>query len=242
MNDDTSYKPEQDISIEHQGNSNTRDLYTEIKTMAIAFQFPPGERINEVHLAKKFGVSRTPLRGVLQQLVSEKLLRWERNKGFSCRVLNEEEIFELYEYRQILEEQSTRLACLKAEKSDFLELKAFVEKHLFADEDNNLDHLMDIDQEFHERIAELSGNNELLDSLQKVNQRIYFIRWIDMSGRRPTTQSEHLSIVEALIKGDMETAVSIMSHHVNRRRNQISGFIREGYGLIYTGHTPTPHS
>lgn len=214
------------------------NIYKTVRAMTISFQLPPGERINEGKLAKQLGVSRTPLREAMQKLVTEKLLRWERNKGFFCRMLKEQEVFDLYEYRRILEEQSARLACKRASREELLELKQYVADNCNASEENDYDRLLDIDQHFHEGLAKLSGNNELWEALQKINQRIYFIRWIDMAGRRSTTQSEHMIIIDALIEGEADRAAAIMSQHVERRLEQISECIQKGYGMIYTGNTP----
>jgi len=99
------------------------DVYNVIRNMAISYDFKPGERINEVQLAKQLGVSRTPLREAMQKLVSEKLLRWERNKGFFCHMLNEKEVFNLFEFRKIIEEQAAYLSVKRATDDELLAVK-----------------------------------------------------------------------------------------------------------------------
>ena len=219
--------------------TTTSDIHRAVRDKAISFQLPPGQRINEGALAKELGVSRTPLREAMQQLVSEKLLRWERNKGFFCRDLDEKEVFDLYEFRKILEVAATRLTCQRATDEALAELKVMIEKYLDMDEKMPLEVRLNADQDFHERIAGLSGNNEIAESLRKVNQRIYFIRWMNMS-RGTLTRDRHINLVDALISRDEERAVNIMSGHIDYRAEQISSFIREAYGMIYTGNTPEP--
>ncbi len=219
-------------------NAGETSVYEAVREMAISFQFRPGERINEGLLAQQLGVSRTPLREAMQNLVSEKLLRWERNKGFFCRMLDENEAIDLYEFRQILEAHATRLACQRATDEALQSLDAFVQKAANAD-DQALEHVLQLDCQFHERVSELSGNTEILAALRNVNQRTYFIRWLDMAGRRSTTQGQHRQVTQALLRRDDEAAVAAMNSHVEMRKGQIADFIRQGYGMIFTGNTPS---
>ncbi len=50
------------------------DLYEQLKQMAVLYTIRPGERVNELELAERFNVSRTPLREALNRLVAESLL------------------------------------------------------------------------------------------------------------------------------------------------------------------------
>ena len=213
-------------------------IYQRVSDMAVQFQFRPGERINEGKLAKQLDVSRTPLREAMQQLVSEKLLRWERNKGFFCRELDEKEVFDLYEYRQLLEEQAVRLACRRASDEELQAFAAFYASiHGTYRQDRTVANLK-LDQQFHEKLAKMSGNDEIHNALCNVNQRIYFMRWMDFTSEK-VFEPSHQRIVEAVVARDEATAVSLIGEHVSRRREEISSSIRQAYGLIYTGQTPS---
>ena len=215
------------------------DVYRAVRDKAIAFQLTPGQRINEGSLAKELGVSRTPVREAMQQLVSEKLLRWERNKGFFCRDLDEKEVSDLYEFRKMLEVTATQLVCQRATDEELQELSKLLSDYLSLGSDQPFEVRLKADQNFHERIAELSGNREIVESLRNINQRIYFIRWVNMS-RETMIEDGHTDLIDALLKRDENRAMMIMSRHIDCRVEQISSFIREAYGMIFTGQTPTP--
>ncbi|WP_369721563.1 GntR family transcriptional regulator [Bradyrhizobium sp. LLZ17] len=85
-------------------------VYEQLKAMAVSYEFKPGERLNEGELAKRLGVSRTPLREALNRLNTEGFLRFTPGKGFFCRELDAHEIFDLYELRKSIEVASIRLA------------------------------------------------------------------------------------------------------------------------------------
>lgn len=213
-------------------------IYQQISNMAITFQFRPGERINEGKLAKQLDVSRTPLREAMQQLVSEKLLRWERNKGFFCRDLDEKEVFDLYEYRQLLEEQAVRLACRRASDEQLAEFNGYYQSIHGSYRTDQIVANIHTDQQFHERLAKLSGNDEIYNAICNINQRIYIMRWIDFTSDK-VFEPSHQRIVEALSERDEPLAVQLIGEHVSRRREEIAASIRQAYGLIFTGQTPS---
>jgi len=214
------------------------DVYSVIRDMAISFDFKPGERINEVQLAKQLGVSRTPLREAMQKLVSEKLMRWERNKGFFCHMLNEKEVSNLYEFRKIIEEQAAYLTVKRASDEDLLAVQKIAEDYSSISKDVSKETLISLDQEIHERLVSLSGNQELLSTLRQINQRIYFIRWVNIANRPTDNHTDHLDFIAALLERNTDKAISIIAKHIERRQEQIADFIREGYGMIYTDNRP----
>lgn len=72
--------------------------------------YGPGAHLNEVHLSREFGVSRTPIRGALQILVGEGLLQYTPNKGYSVRAFETSEIIDAFEMRALAEGLAARLA------------------------------------------------------------------------------------------------------------------------------------
>lgn len=211
-------------------------VYGKLKAMAITYQFQPGERLTELDLAARLQVSRTPVREALNRLVSEGLLAFSPKRGFQSRPLDAKEVFDLYEVRVSLEVTAVQLAAERASDEDLADLAKFGERSRAASLKTSVVQLVMLDEEFHERIAQLSRNNELLKFLQNINMRIRFCRWIDMEGgRRSKTQTEHALITEALQERDAARCKEVMSNHIHRRLDQIVDVIREGYARIYMG-------
>lgn len=212
-------------------------IYRLVKARAIAFQFRPGERLNEVALAREFNVSRTPLREALNRLVTEEFLTWLPRRGYEVRQLDSKEIFDLYEARAALESAAAVLTCERATDEQLDELTRFVEsRSKTADETDTL-RVVGLDEEFHERLMTLSGNQEMLRILRNINARIRFVRWIDMEkGRRAITQDEHAAVCNALKRRDANTCVTMLQDHITHRLDQITDVIGEGYLRIYNGN------
>lgn len=209
-------------------------VYAQLRALAIGYSFKPGERLNEGELARRLGVSRTPLREALNRLATEGLLRLVAGKGFFCRDLQVQEIFSLYELRKAIEIAAVRLAVLRARDHEVDALLAFLDDTGPEPGGRSADELVALDEAFHERLAGLSGNPEMLRVLRNLNARIHFVRWIDMQrGDRPRTQTEHRQTLLALKARDAPACAALLEKHIDRRLDQISSALREGYAQIY---------
>lgn len=209
-------------------------VYAQLKELAIRFELLPGDRVNEVELARQFGVSRTPLREALNRLVSDGFLVFVAGKGFFRRSLDVKEIFDLFEMRQKLEMALAELAVERASDEQLQEIREFLSVSMKDDPSRNVDDLVSLDEEFHERMAALSGNLEMQHTLRTINARIRFIRWVNMeNGRRTQTQGEHSAILEAVAARNADLARSLLQAHIDGRLEQITPAIREGYAMIY---------
>ncbi len=220
------------------GGSSVDRVQQHLRAMAVAYAFKPGERINEGALARSLGVSRTPIREALNRLSIEGLLEVRAGRGFFCRGLNAKEIFDLYQLRAAIESAGLRLTVERIDTDSIRRLETFLRETGPDAGDRSTVELVQLDEEVHERLMEMSGNAEMLRVLKNVNDRIHFVRGIHMDdGDRPITQREHLQVLRALRKRDATTAVDILANHIDRRLGEITAAIREGYSRIYMGET-----
>ncbi|MGZ8268419.1 MAG: GntR family transcriptional regulator [Burkholderiales bacterium] len=209
-------------------------IYEHVKTMAMTFEIRPGERVNEVEIARSLNVSRTPLREALNRLLMEGFLTRAPNRGFIGRPLDAKQVFDLYELRRALEGSIVAIACERATDEELLELERFVKASKDRPEDTNASALLALDEQFHERIARLTRNEEMVRSVRSINARIHYFRWIDMrNGRRRHTQQEHLRIVKALESRNAAAVTKLMSSHISQRLDRIVDVIRMGFAEIY---------
>lgn len=206
-------------------------IYERLKSMAITFVIRPGQRVNEVELSKALKVSRTPLREALNRLMVEGFLTRAPNKGFTGRLLDAKQIFDLYELRRALEASIVRIACERATDEELVELERFVKGSIDRREKTNAASLLALDEEFHERVSRLTRNHEMTHLLKAINARIHYVRWLDMQKRH--TQQDHLRIVRALKARDAGKAAGLVDGHISRRLDQIVDVIRMGFAEIY---------
>lgn len=215
---------------------SVRKVYDEIRRMTSDFELRPEARINEVELAHRFSVSRTPVREALNRLVIEGLITLVPNKGFYCRSLTKEEIFNLFEVRAGLEHIAAKSAIkrasdealrLIAQSLDIVEAKADLKKP---------QDLAILDEAFHERIAAASNNVELLNALRLINVRLRFARRIVIEMRdRDGVFSDHRKIARALTSRDADKACTTLENHIMLSRDDALKVTREGFARIYAG-------
>ena len=216
-------------------------LYRQLREMAADFAFKPDERINESDLAARLGASRTPMREALNRLAAEGFVTFQSGKGFFCRPLTPARILELYEARVAIECEGVRLACLRGSEEGIAALAAHLDgiEPLYVSA-NDTAQLLELDEDFHLRLIGLSGNAELDRLLRNLNDRIRYVRLIDLrriqaeAGSGPQTAPEpHRKIVSALEARQMDEAVAAMRQHISRRSEEATEAVRIAYSQLY---------
>ena len=103
-----------------------------VRSMIVDGHFAPGERLNEVHLAARLGVSRTPLREALNRLAAEGAVEARPRLGYFVRPLSSEELGQIYDIRPLLDPAALRLAGVPDERQlarlEALNLKLVAER------------------------------------------------------------------------------------------------------------------
>lgn len=210
-------------------------VFQTLRDMAISYQLRPGERISEIDLAARLGVSRTPVREALARLVTDGFLV-PCTRGFMRRPLDVQEALDLYEARMAVERECLRLAVQRADDAQIEEARRFLDSSRQVATDTPVRALVELDEAFHMRIAAMARNGELSRMLASLNERVRFIRWIDMEKvGRDFTQQEHTAILEALQRRDGAQAARQMDEHIALRREQIVDAITQGLARIYIG-------
>lgn len=214
-------------------------VYSLLRDMAISYEFKPGERLSESELAERLGVSRTPVREALKRLVTDGFLV-PASRGYMRRTMDVKESLDLYEARVAIERACVGLAIERATPAQLSEALDYLEQNQRVPANTPLERLVDLDEGFHLRVADMADNAELRRMLVSLNERIRFIRWIDMeSVGRASTQHEHLEILRAISARDPVASERLMSAHIGLRREQIVEAIARGLARIYLPHEST---
>lgn len=182
-------------------------------------EFSPGERLTEVDLARRFGVSRAPLREALFRLAERQLIERSPYAGMRVALLQTRTIEELYEVRGVLEGLACRRAAAAITEPEVASLRA-----LLAARGDALRRGAGLDMralptigDLHDSIARISGNaalERLLNGEIWRYMRALYRRWARSTSRADEGLSEHAAIVEALAARDGELAELLMRRHV----------------------------
>ncbi len=215
--------------------SNATDrVYQALRDMAIRFELKPGERLTELDIANRFAVSRTPVREALNRLVQEGFMVPEGNRGFAVRLLDPKECFDIYELRLALESTAAALAVERASDEELASLVKFVQQSNRIPSGSNTELVLSVDEQFHDRMAMLSGNSQLAENLRLLSARIHFVRLIDLENK-PRSQSlgEHLAIARSLQERNASAVKKALEQHISRRMEDVVEVIRRGIAKIY---------
>jgi DNA-binding GntR family transcriptional regulator len=220
--------------------SSVDRIYTDVKNMVSHFDIKPDEKLNEARMAERLGASRTPLREALNRLVSEGFLTFSKGRGFSGRSLNANQILDLYQAREAVEAKMVELASQRASPSELENIRDMLKNsEIRYHEATDAKELVGLDEQFHMAIAGLSQNTELIRILKNLNDRIRFVRTIDLEKRRVVTPQNHLDIIDAMIAGDVTRAVHSMQTHVVRSSEEATEAVRKAYARIYLADPAT---
>lgn len=195
-------------------------VFNDLKEEIIAGRLDQGAKVTEDGLAKKYGISRGPLREALRRLEAIRLLVRVPHAGMRVVTLTPEIMEEIYTVREALEGLSARLAAERMSDEEIVSLFELLEKHEKSIQQTQGKKYFqrEGDLDFHYRIAKASNNNWLIDLLSsELYQLLRMCR--QRSGQTPERPlralKEHKNIVEAIANRDAELAEMLMKRHIS---------------------------
>jgi DNA-binding GntR family transcriptional regulator len=205
------------------GRRTGAEIYERLKRDILTFAFRPGERLVELELCDRYEVSRTPVREALRRLEDDGLVVSRDKGGRVVKGLDIAEYEDVYAVRAVLE---TFVVQTLAARPDELDLDAlqYGWEEGFAATDAPLDGSYVVpDERFHLNLARATGNAYLLESMERIHDRLRTIRSFDFTVRERLISSEaqHVAIGQAIREGDAETAVTLMRAHIEQSKDEI---------------------
>jgi DNA-binding GntR family transcriptional regulator len=193
----------------------SEDLATRIRQMVVEGALPPGERINEVHLAAQLGVSRTPLREALSRLASEGAVTIVPRLGFFTCPLTADEVEHLYPMRALLDPAALRQGG-PVPAARIARLKALNRRFAAAADPRDA---VEIDDRWHLELLAGCTNPILLGLIEQMiwRTRRYELGLMRAQANLARATGDHDAIIAALEAGDMDAACRALE------RNMISG-------------------
>jgi DNA-binding GntR family transcriptional regulator len=186
--------------VESTGDSIAHALREDI----LAGRLGPGERLVEEAIAKRYGVSRVPVREALNRLQSEGFVTIVRYRGAAVSETLIQDGRELLQIRRGLEVLAAQLA---AENRG----GAVAEELAGVAEDHHHEHGSD-GPSFHELVAAASGNRQLVEMLAGVNRRV---QW-GLGHNPEASTSDHRVLAIAIVNGSVMQAGYLMDEHLRR--------------------------
>ena len=204
-------------------------VFNTLRDAILTGKLVPGERLMENQLAEKLGVSRTPVREALRMLELENLVELVPRKGAQGLDMSEKDIVNILEVRSALEGLATSVACKKMSKEDLQQLKNMEVDFEKAVAENDVEHFVDIDEDFHDLIFAATENDKLINIFRNLRIQLYRYRMAQAKNNETsmsTIVAHHRSIIRAIENHDVEEGASIAQGHIKYQTESNLRFVR----------------
>ena len=172
-------------------------VFLTLRKAILKGELQPGERLMEIQLANKLGVSRTPIREAIRMLEHEGLVVMKPRRGAQVAKITVQELDDVLEVRKSLEMLAIHKACERM--------------------------TAEADVEFHDTIYSGTRNRRLIQILGNLREQMYRFRieYLKDHEIRKTLVEEHREIMCAVEQRDIDNAVRLIGDHIDRQQNVI---------------------
>ncbi|MNQ64990.1 putative HTH-type transcriptional regulator YdfH [compost metagenome] len=198
-----------------------------LRSRIVNHETPPGAKLSEVTLTEEFGVSRPRIREAFGVLEDRGLIERIPNRGAVVTRLSEEEIYALFEVREVLEALAVRLATERGDPAEWIALaQRFGGPAKEALENGDLDFYVDCVTSFREKTLSASGNPLLAAQMEGIYDRtkVLIRRLMLVPGRAVKGLRQHQEILKAMCDGDAELAERLKRANIRDSRESFQHY------------------
>ena len=199
--------------------------FKKIKAMILDGTLAAGSRLSEKKFADSLGVSRTPVREAIAQLVSEGLAIKSAGGAPVVNSVSLDDIMEILHVRSLLECEAARKAALSNKPKDELSaLKSKISGFLTGPRPSADDHTA-VDMQLHFAIARLANSKLLTDLIEGLKTKTRMYDQGSLPDRMVPGCHEHIAIIDAVMDQDPDLAALLMKTHLANARSSIISHI-----------------
>lgn len=191
-------------------------VFNTLRQAILHGELKPGERLMEIKLAKRLGVSRTPIREAIRMLELEGLVVMIPRRGAAVAQITKQDLEDVLEVRCSLEELAVELACTRMTGIELQKLHKVIEEFEHACNTNDVTALAEKDVAFHDIIFEATGNRRLIQLLNNLREQMYRYRleYLKDESSHDKLLLEHKTIENDIKNHDIESARQHIKEHI----------------------------
>ena len=203
-------------------------VFQTLRQAILRGELKPGERLMEIQLANKLGVSRTPIREAIRKLELEGLVLMIPRKGAEVAEITEKNLRDVLEVRCALEELAVQLACDRIDKQGIRDLQQAAKNFESVLDSADITKIAEADVAFHDIIYMATDNKRLIQLLNNLREQMYRYRieYLKKKEYYPRLLAEHQDIIQAIANGERERATKITSQHIDNQVETVADTIR----------------
>lgn len=204
-------------------------VFNTLRNAILRGDLKPGERLMEMHLANKLGVSRTPIREAIRMLEQEGLAVTIPRKGAEVAKMTEKDMEDVLLIRCSLEDLAVRLSCDKISAAELQELRIAMEDFEKKTKSDNVVEIAKADVTFHDILYKAADNPKLLLLLNNLREQMYryrveYLKDKNIYGR---LIEEHRQMYDAIMSKDKERVADYVEKHLHNQAEAVKKLIRE---------------
>lgn len=205
-------------------------VFNTLRQAILTGELKPGERLMEIHLANRLGVSRTPIREAIRKLELEGLVTMIPRRGAEVAQITEKSMSDVLEVRRALDALCAELACDRMTRQELGELEEACGS--FADTVRSgvadIKRIAQADVRLHDIIVRATGNRRLVQLINNLSEQMYRYRfeYLKDSSQHERLVEEHRVIYESLVRKDKQTASQAAKMHIDNQERAIMNQIR----------------
>lgn len=223
-------KMTEDLTLNMDAYLPLRDVvFNTLREAILKGELKPGERLMELQLAAKLGVSRTPIREAIRMLEQEGLAVTIPRKGAEVAKMTEKDMEDVLQIREALDELAAKIACEQISEEQLEELVATMHEFEESTKTDNVKKIAEADVKFHDIIYQSTGNPTLVNMLNNLREQMYRYRveYLKDENNYPTLMKEHKDIVEGLVRKNKMQVTETMHQHVKNQAVAVKAMIQE---------------
>lgn len=203
-------------------------VFNTLRQAILTGELKPGERLMEIHLANKLGVSRTPIREAIRKLELEGLVTMIPRRGAEVAQITEKSMNDVLEVRRALDALCVELACDRITEGELGQLKAACEAFEAAVKTKDTKKIAHADVALHDIIVCATGNQRLIQLVNNLSEQMYRYRfeYIKDGSQHERLVEEHRVIYQSIVQKDKETASQAAKTHIDNQEKSIIRQIR----------------
>ena len=204
-------------------------VFNTLRQAILRGELKPGERLMEIQLAQRLGVSRTPVREAIRKLELEGLVLMIPRRGAEVAEITRQDLEDVLEVRAALEELAVKDACEHITDEQLQDLKKAANEFKRSLEGTDLVACAEADIHFHEIIYAATNNKRLVQMLNNLREQMYRYRleYLKDTHSHEKLDGEHQAIFENIRNGDKEAVCTMVGQHIDNQKEAILAAIRE---------------
>lgn len=203
-------------------------VFNTLRQAILTGELKPGERLMEIHLGNKLGVSRTPIREAIRKLELEGLVTMIPRRGAVVAQITEKSMNDVLEVREALDVLCVELACDRITDEELKELNSACMEFELSVKTKDTKKIARADVALHDIIVRATGNQRLIQLVNNLSEQMYRYRfeYIKDASAHEKLVEEHGIIYKSLLEKDKETARRATRLHIENQKNAIINQIR----------------